>query len=151
MTNISSKGIWNPIQCLYQDMNMLDTLQNVFPNCGDKIEELIRKDLKQKIKDLKYVSIKDRGEYNKILLDYDDEFMNQNQTNDPIEEIVCNGHILDVDYIGGNELPDTGLLVFVSGSDVVEIKPMDGSTYILTNITEEELYSSKKWEFRPKW
>lgn len=139
--------VQTPIECHYE--NMKDTLQNVFPEYGEKIEQLIRHRLKKKVNKLKYVLITDEGSYNKIVQDYSEEIMEQNQSNDPEETIECIGHILYIEYIGPqNSFSHAGFSIFVYEGEVLEVETIVGNVYGLVDIPEEEFYNPKKYVFR---
>ena len=141
--------VQTPIKCHYK--NWVDTLQNVFSEYkyGEKIEQLIRNRLKKKCNKLKYVLITNEGLYDKIVQDYSEEIMEQNQSNDPKETIECTGYILHIEYIGPQELfSHGGFFIFVYGGEVWEVETIVGDVYGLVDIPEEEYYNPKKYVFR---
>lgn len=135
--------VQTPIECHYE--NMIDTLQNVFPEYGEKIEQLIRNRLKKKVNKLKYVLITDEGSYNKIVRDCSDIM----ESDDIKKTIECTGHIFYIEYIGPqNSFPYAGFSIFVYEDEVLEVETIVGDVYGLVNISEEEYYNPNKYEFR---
>ena len=140
-------NVQTPIVCHYG--NLIDTLQNVFPEYGEKIEQFIRNRLKKKCNKLKYVLITDEGSFDKIVQDYSEEIMERNQSNDPEETIECTGCILYIEYIGQqNSFSHAGFSIFVYENDVIEVETIVGDVYGLVDIPEEDYYNPKKYVFR---
>ncbi len=140
-------GEHKPIQCYYRDMK--DILCNVFPEYGDIIEKLIREKLKEKCAKLEYVSVTYIGMYDKIELNYDDEVMKQQQSDEPVETKLCTGKIFSIEYIGQQEaFPDAGFCIFVYGEEVLEVESCGGEESFDLLISQEEFYNPIKYEFR---
>ncbi len=144
----NGRGVaYKPVQCHLG--NMEDTVCNVFPECGDKIEKLIHKKLSLQCENLKYVLVTSSGMYDKIELNYDDEVMKQQHSNELIENIQCTGEIFFIEYIGQQEaFPDAGFYIFVHREDVLEVEPYVEEEVFALLISQEEFDNPIKYEFR---